>query len=287
MRCLSLYPSTNRFKSRYSGFTLVEIAIVLLIISLLVGGIVVGANLLRTAELKAVPEEIETLRQAVGTFRDKYSSLPGDMYNATQMWGEENATASICIATVSTGTKTCNGDGNGWITTYGNGNTYYEAHRFWQHLNNAGILPGHYTGERVATGTSVTCNVSNHCNSSKYRKGMYYAASVFFNNAYFRTPGENLDLYSGSDKGNVIVLFGSESVAAAQGAYVGKPLIPASDLQNLDDKLDDGKPSSGFIQSFMPLGGSSYLTNSCAASATDYNLADSTALCAIVFTNAF
>lgn len=283
--------SLSRRAASSSGFTLVEMAIVLLLIALLIGGILTAKNVIRSAELKSISEEIGSLRQVVSTFKERYGSYPGDMFNATKFWGAENASQATCVLTKSASVATCNGDGNGWITTSGVGNTYYEAHRFWQHLTNAGLLSGRYSGEDVSSDAYANCNLSNHCGMAKYKGGLYYAASLFRNYAYFRTPTANLDLYSGDDKGNSVVFFGSRSVVDAQGAYVGAPIISTSDALNLDQKLDDAKPATGFIQSFRPLTGSSYLANACAV--TDgtnpdkYNIGDDKATCALIFTNAF
>lgn len=285
--------STQRFCRRMpnSGFTLVEMAIVLLLISLLVGGILTAKNVIRSAELKSISEDVGGLRQVVSTFKDRYGSYPGDMFNATKFWGTLNADQATCRITKSTTVATCNGDGNGWITTSGVANTYYEAHRFWQHLSNAGLLLGRYSGEDVSADTYASCNLANHCGASKYTNGIFYAASLFRNYTYFRTPTDVLDLYGGDDKGNSIVLFGSKSVATASGAYVGTPLLLASDALNLDTKLDDGVPATGFIQTFKPLAGASYLANVCTVtngtSPDKYNIGNDKATCALVFTNAF
>lgn len=276
------------------GFTMVEMSIVLLLIALLAGGIVAGVNLKRSAEIKSIPDEITALRGAVGTFRDRYSSLPGDMYNATKFWAEQNSTPSVCVTTRSSGPRTCNGDGNGLISTFGDGTTYYESQRFWQHLNNASLITGHYDGDRFTTNTYPTCRVLDHCGRSKYRNGLIYAATVGRNPTYFRSSTVVQDLYDG-DKGNTFLLFGppsstagTTSAVANVGASVGAPMIPASDLQQLDLKMDDGRPSSGFIQTFKPVASSSsYLFNNCSLSATTYNIGDNTAKCAALFTNAF
>lgn len=283
-------PSAPRPRTRSQGFTLVEMAVVLLLVSLLVGGTITAKNMIRSAELKSVHEEVGALRQVVRTFKDRYESYPGDMFNATKFWTAQNAAHGTCIITASTSVATCNGDGNGWITTAGVGTTYYEANRFWQHLSNAGLLPGKYTGEDTLLDAFANCNLVNHCGAAKYKGGLYYAASVFRNFNYFRTPTDALDMFGGDDKGNVVVFFGSQSVASPAGAFVGKPIITTSDALNLDQKLDDGKPMTGFIQSFRPLVSASYLANACTVpdgASFKYDISDDKALCALVFTNAF
>ncbi|MBY6117485.1 prepilin-type N-terminal cleavage/methylation domain-containing protein [Mameliella alba] len=71
-----------------SGFSLVELSIVLVILGLLIGGVLTGQNLIRAAELRSVMTEFKTYQTAVMTFRDKYFALPRDMTNATDFfWG--------------------------------------------------------------------------------------------------------------------------------------------------------------------------------------------------------
>jgi len=65
------------------GFTLIEMSIVLVIIGLIVGGILVGQDLIHAAEVPAQITQIEKYNQAVNTFRGKYGDLPGDRGPAT------------------------------------------------------------------------------------------------------------------------------------------------------------------------------------------------------------
>src|SRR5665213_289434 len=61
------------------GFTLIELSIVLVIIGLIVGGILVGQDLIKAAEVRAQISQIEKYNQAVNTFRAKFGGLPGDL----------------------------------------------------------------------------------------------------------------------------------------------------------------------------------------------------------------
>lgn len=126
---------------REKAFSLVELSIVLVILGLLTGGILTGQSLIRASELRSVATDLQRYQAAVHTFRDKYFALPGDMPNATRFWGVQHATPATCITTASTTALTCNGDGNGQVA-----DTTYEAFRFWQHLANAGLIEGSYSG---------------------------------------------------------------------------------------------------------------------------------------------
>jgi prepilin-type N-terminal cleavage/methylation domain-containing protein len=142
--------------AKRGGFSLVELSIVLVILGLLTGGILTGQNLIRAAELRSVITEFKTYQTAVMTFRDKYFALPGDMRNATDFWNSAGGAGVLgdgCEAATGSGTETCNGDGDGdgdgdGIITYGSlgASEYNETFTFWQHLTNAGLIEGSYTG---------------------------------------------------------------------------------------------------------------------------------------------
>lgn len=66
------------------GFTLIELAIVLVILGLLVGGVLVGRDMITAAENRAVARERESYTQAFAAFQLKYNMLPGDLLNPSQ-----------------------------------------------------------------------------------------------------------------------------------------------------------------------------------------------------------
>lgn len=98
-------PSVRRGEK---GFTLVELAIVMIIIGLLIGGILKGQELIANAQLTSTIAQVNGINAALSTFRDKYSSLPGDMPNAGNRLPN-------CANTCATGTG--GSFGNGRIDT--------------------------------------------------------------------------------------------------------------------------------------------------------------------------
>lgn len=93
-------------KQRISGFTLVELAIVMTIIGLLIGGILKGQQMIRNAQVTATIKEINSVLAATEGFRDKFAQLPGDMVTAPQrVTGCEPGNANFCE----------NGNGDGII----------------------------------------------------------------------------------------------------------------------------------------------------------------------------
>ena len=123
--------------TKQSGFTLVEIAIVLVIIGLLLGGILKGQEMITQAKIKNVVNDFNGITAAVNSYQDRYRALPGDDLGATTRWG----------ATI------VSGGGNGQISGLYNAApaaTYtaaMESNLFWWHLRLAGFVAGATTGQ--------------------------------------------------------------------------------------------------------------------------------------------
>src|SRR2546422_3791026 len=121
---------------RQQGFTLVEIAIVLVIIGLLLGGILKGQEMITQAKIKNAINDFNGVTVAVTSYQDRYRFLPGDDPNADTRW------------TVQAPAK---GDGNGVIAGKynaavagpGGPAATEESNLFWQHLRITGLVPGH------------------------------------------------------------------------------------------------------------------------------------------------
>jgi len=254
-------------QSKKYAFSLVELSIVLVILGLLTGGILAGQSLIRAAELRAVPTEIHNYTTAVMSFRDKYFALPGDMANATVFWGPldgNDGIGSDCgLNQPATGLPTCNGNGNGLI---GGSNVMNpEGARVWQHLANAGLIAGNYTGSHNLpnSGTSYyTLGVS--IPASKYpRTGIalfYRAATPIYGRV-----------------GNAFQLGG----VSATAGNLWEATIRVDDAYNIDVKMDDGRGDGGKLR------GSSCMTAADSGTSGDYLLDSSTARCMLWHFNSF
>lgn len=114
-------------KYKQSGFTLVEIAIVLVIIGLLLGGVLKGQELINSAKVKSFANDFRTIPIFLYSYQDKFKALPGDDVRATD----------------HVGAATANGNGNGLIEGDWNTNSAgAETCRFWQHVRLANLANG-------------------------------------------------------------------------------------------------------------------------------------------------
>lgn len=246
------------------GFSLVELAIVLVILGLLVGGVLTGQSLIRAAELRSVVTDFQKYQAAVNTFRDKYFALPGDMANATQFWGAVNGTLATCITTASPdGKLTCNGNGDGRI----NGTTAfspdgYERYHFWLHLANAGLVEGSYSGIPTTVGVfSYTPGVN--VPKTKISNGGWVPVSYVF------------DMTSA---GNAEWFPRAFNFPVGMEMSMGRLYSPEENW-NIDTKMDDGKPATGSVFSFKSTG---TWTPGCATTATmaaEYNVTNTNKVC--------
>jgi prepilin-type N-terminal cleavage/methylation domain-containing protein len=131
---------------KQSGFTLIELSIVLVIIALIVGTITVGSSMIRQAQIMSTSADVQTYISAVNTFQQKYNALPGDFATATTYWGTN---PNCATGGAGTGTQTCNGDGNGHIVNWAiplPPLSTMEGVYAWQHLANAGMINGSFSG---------------------------------------------------------------------------------------------------------------------------------------------
>jgi len=117
---------------KYSkGFTLIEIAIVLVIIGLLLGGILKGQELITSARVRNLISQQDGVKAAFFGFQDRFRALPGDYTTATT-----NIVGVAATAACANG----NGNGNGRVETANAENILA-----WEHLSKAGFITGTYT----------------------------------------------------------------------------------------------------------------------------------------------
>lgn len=260
------------------AFSLVELSIVLVILGLLTGGILAGQSLIRASQLRSVITDLDQYRTATQAFRDKYLAIAGDMTNATSFWGlaggtTGDATDTACQNTASTDARTCNGNGDGMLDGY-------ESYRHFQHLANAGMMPGKYVGRGYSAGPPQKgCTIGWNCPIMRVPNMTWrsdYSAGITSANVNRLPypPGHYFHLGNPSvaGGGNNDVPFGA--------------VLSTEESWNLDMKTDDGKPHLGAFQSDAKKGATaSWLqdVNNCtiaATATTDYDLARTGLSCA-------
>jgi len=113
-------------KNSQGGFTLVEIAIVLVIIGLLLGGVLKGRELITQAKIKNVANDLNGMAAAIYGYQDRYKAFPGDDDKASTRWAAAT-----------------NGDRNGKLLgAFNSSSDADESRKFWNHLRLAGFIGG-------------------------------------------------------------------------------------------------------------------------------------------------
>ncbi len=223
-------------KRKNAGFTLVELSIVLVIIGLLVGGILAGADLIKAAKNGKIISEREQIMTAMNTFYLKYNCIPGDCYNiSTYLSGETN------------------GDGDELIEAASAASGPAEIFAAWKQLAAAGLYPGTFSGLNGAGNASHHATIGTNIPGSK----------AISKAGYCFHPGQTLS-------GNSTYWDGTYS----NGVYAGKETtnfindgnaLKPADAFNIDKKIDDGIPGIGKVRSIYASIGS------CATSGSAYN----------------
>lgn len=277
-----------------NAFTLIEISVVLVIIGLLLGGVMVGQSMLNNSRLNSVLMDVNRYRAAINAFEDKYDALPGDFTRATNHWGTDATSCASAVESNSLQKATCNGNGDGRIRMFQNANNDQEGWRAWQHLANAGMIEGTFSGRSYDTSASFnlrTLFISEAFASPSLnyaaRGGINIPRARYETGAFFLAyigrvsdalgPADNNFFESGYKHA---LFFGSTNDNKATFT----PIITAEEAMKLDSKSDDGKPATGIISTWAS-GGTH--TPACATTASmataAYNVSNKDIVCSLIF----
>jgi prepilin-type N-terminal cleavage/methylation domain-containing protein len=222
-----------KLKKHQSGFTLVEIAIVLVIIGLLLGGILKGQELITSARVRNIADQNSGVQAAYYGFIDRYRQVPGDMKA-----GSANAN-DACNVIGTTNFATCataGGNGDGRLDDAAN--QYQEASAAWAQLAAAGFINGQYTGGATNAATYTAAGM---------------APVNAFNGFVMLTRSPN---------------FGPAAAASSRLLMFTGRQIPVNVMRELDVKLDDGQPATGILRTVSATASTSDPTNTTAACTT-------------------
>ena len=220
-----------------SGFTLIELSIVLVIIGLIAGGILTGRDLIDAAAQRAQITQIEKYNTAVNTFRNKYGGLPGDLPDpyATNFGFQSRSTLIG------------QGDGNGILqgNCGGVGQSGVqqgcgELAVFWQDLSTAGLIDikvptgAGYPSITGATWTtlSTTPSISSWIPAAKLGQGNYVWVYSMNGVNYYEVQ--------------IACCIGWD-IESTGTTGAGVNAITVQQAYNIDKKVDDGLPQSGSV----------------------------------------
>lgn len=196
-----------------NGFTLIELAIAVIIIGLITGGVLGGRSLIHSSKISSVISQIQSYSTAVKAFQLEYDALPGDFPEAHLYWstGLDDCSGS------------CSGNGDGLITSS-------EVTKFWAHLARADIIPGYYTGAWNANLKPYIDYPSfDLCGENCFIVGSYNSAGSYY-----------------SRIGNAIRIVGS---SYSYGGRITRGVTPKN-AAKIDKKVDDGRHSFGDVRGY-------------------------------------
>jgi prepilin-type N-terminal cleavage/methylation domain-containing protein len=245
-----------------NGFTLIELAIVLVIIGLIIGGIVVGRDMIHQAELRKVITQTDQIITAIDTFQGKYNCLPGDCANASDFFP-----------------SAVNGNGDEIINYGYPPGTELEGLTMWNHLSQAGLIAGSFQ-----TNPPLLFALTDVPNGP-FGNSFYMVRNVLVWGVGWQS---NYTVVGWTAGGMPIA---TRPVGTSWLTYAGfntsfSPALNAEltplDAYSIDVKLDDGLPNTGRI-------GALDVTNFCTSDlgnpgtlTAGYNLSDSNVDCVLM-----
>lgn len=201
-------------KNPQKGFTLVEIAIVLVIIGLLLGGVLKGQELINSAKVKNLATDFRNIPLFIYGYQDKFKRLPGDDPDAVIHLGA-NATKATTPANLKLGNGVIEGSWTDEALTN-------ENVLFWQHIRLAGLTNGSTDFSTLAKASLPVNAEGGHIGLQMTAPisglaGTYYACSTGINKKLAQQLDTTLDDGLG-DQGNLRAQAGLTTDSGVAGA---------------------------------------------------------------------
>jgi len=216
--------------NKEEGFTLVELSIVLVIIGLIIGGILAGQDMIRAAEVRSTIAQIEKFNTSTNTFRDKYRYIPGDMNSVKAgEYGLETRTGAVG-----------HGDGNGRLEGCAAGAVAFgcETALYWRDLAQVGLIGtdmNYATDALGNAGAAIAGPVlPDFIPEASLGRGNYFNVFNAAGINYFQLAG-----VSGID---------------ATGVHTLVNALTPQEAENIDSKVDDGRPATGVVRAMEGTG---------------------------------
>lgn len=220
-------------RTSQAGFTLVELAIVLMIIGLLIGGILRGQELMENARVTSTIQQTKAYDGATTTFRDSYNAIPGDI-------GNPGARLPNCGAGTNCVTYAGNSNGIVGVSQANTTGTYGamaagesgEGRGFWIHLATARLISG--------------INPETTNNTSGIWGDNFPAAKIAggFHIAQFNVPAAGS---TPAISGLYLILRNAANTFANVVEGEGVSAISPTRAAQIDRKMDDGQPNIGDV----------------------------------------
>lgn len=197
-----------------TGFSLVELSIVLIIIGLLISGVVASKQLINQAKIRNIISNANNYQTAINTFVLEFDQLPGDFNDAVNALG----CAAPCV----------NGNNNGQITTASaTAGAHEEGINAWAHLSLAETINGSFSvptnnNDQISAGT----NLPDISGIGAF--GLYYGTLQTFAR-------------------NHLTIAAVDTGGTNKTEFWDNPALTTADAKKIDSKIDDGIPTKGNV----------------------------------------
>ncbi|MBF0368688.1 MAG: prepilin-type N-terminal cleavage/methylation domain-containing protein [Magnetococcales bacterium] len=232
----------NRSKQE-AGFTLIEIAIVVVIIGLLLGGVLKGQEMIKNARVHNLIDQGSAVKAAILGFQDRFMALPGDFSQAT-----DNIDGTVAdTGDNPTPSSSDDGDGNGRVggdpMLAGDSTSddrEAELALVWKHLASSGFVTGSYVSAADDSVDNLSINEDTwecgvqSCMTNVYGGPLFFAYTDEAYTPYDEAAAETLPTFTGDG-----------SMDARSHQLIAGNLVPVSVLSEMDRKMDDAAPTTG------------------------------------------